>query len=148
MMRAALRALGLCATLVVAGCVTPAPDHGAYLQNAKSALESAVSETATARLAVRARLDGRSTNAFADTVVTDSEKALAPIEASFGGVDPPAPEDDTLRTSTLEHLGAASDALAEARVAIRRDDPPALREAEAALAEAVDELEQAREDLG
>lgn len=146
-MRGAARAVALAATLLVAGCVTPAPDHGAYLQNAKSALESAVSETAAARLAVQARLDGRSTNAFADTVVTDSEKALAPVEASFGGVDPPAPEDDTLRTSTLEHLGAASEALAEARVAIRRDEPGALRDAEAALAEAVDELERAREDL-
>lgn len=147
-MRTSLRALALAAAVALGGCVTPALDHGAYLENAKGALESAVSETATARLAVRARLDGRSTNAYADTVITDSEKALAPIEATFGGVDPPTTTEDRLRTSTLEHLGAASDALARARVAVRRDDAAALREAEGALSDATDGLSQALEALG
>lgn len=147
-MRAILRPVVLALVLALAGCVTPALDRGAYVENAKAALESAASETGTARLAVQARLDGRSTNAFADTVITDSEKALAPIEASFGGVDPPTQAEDALRASTLEHLGTASDALAAARVAVRRDDPAALGDAEKALGEATDELDQALEDLG
>lgn len=147
-MRPSLPTLVLAAALTLGGCVTPAFDHGAYLENAKAALQSAVSETATARLAVRSHLDGRSTNAYADTVVTDSEKALAPIEASFGGVDPPSSSDDALRDSTLKHLGAASDALAQARIAVRRDDPAALGAAEKALADATGELNQALEGLG
>jgi hypothetical protein len=143
-----LRPVVLALVLALAGCVTPALDHGAYVENAKAALQSALSETATARLAVRAHLDGQSTDAYADTVVTDSEKALAPIEASFGGVDPPVTSDDALRDSTLEHLGAASDALARARIAVRRDDPAALRAAEKALGDAGAELNRALEDLG
>lgn len=150
MKRRAVRAtfVTLAGLALLAGCVTPAPDHGAFLENARGALESAVSETATARLAVQARLDDRATNAYADGVVTDSEKAMGPIEASFGGVDPPSPADDALRTSTLEHLGTATDALATARLAVRRDDPTSLRGAATALDHAKDELEQALEELG
>lgn len=147
-MRSPLPTLVLAAALTLGGCVTPAFDHGAYLENAKAALQSAVSETATARLAVRARLDGRSPSAYADTVVTDSEKALGPIEASFGGVDPPITSDDALRDSTLKHLGSASDALAQARLAVRRDDPAALGAAEKALGDATGELNRALEELG
>jgi hypothetical protein len=138
----------LLTALALGGCVTPAPDHGAYLENARGALESAVSETATAALAVRARLDDRSTNPYADTVVTDAEKALGPIEASFGGVDPPTRTDDQLRDSTMKHLGAAADALAAARVAVRRDDPAAMRAAVDELDAVTDELDGALEDLG
>jgi hypothetical protein len=137
----------LLAALALGGCVTPALDRGAYLENARSALESAVSETATATLALRARLDDRSTNPYADTVITDAEKALGPIEASFGGVDPPTSADDRLRDSTMDHLGAASDALASARVAVRRDDPAAMRAAADELDAVTEELNAALEDV-
>lgn len=132
--------LAVTGLVALAGCVTPAPDRGAYVQNARGALESAVSETATAALAVQARLDGRSTHAFADVVVTAGEQAIGPIEASFGGVDPPTAREDALRASTLEHLGAAGDALAAARLAVRRDDPAALEAATADLDEVTEEL--------
>ncbi len=148
MARVALLAVTVLVALVaLAGCVTPAPDRGAYVQNARGALESAVSETATAALAVQARLDGRSTHAYADVVVTAGEQAIGPIEASFGGVDPPTAREDALRASTLEHLGAAGDALAAARLAIRRDDPAALEAANADLDEVTDELTTALEAL-
>lgn len=147
-MRAGAARTALLTALALGGCVTPALDHGAYLENARGALESAVSETATAALAVQARLDDRSTNPYTDTVVTDAEKALGPIEASFGGVDPPTSVDDRLRDSTMDHLGAAADALAAARVAVRRDDPAALRAAVDELDAVTDELDGALEDLG
>lgn len=142
------RLAALVATLALGGCVTPALDHGAYLENARGALQSAVSETATAALAVRARLDDRSTNPYADTVVTAAEQALGPIEASFGGVDPPTRVDDRLRDSTLDHLGAAADALAAARVAVRRDDPTAMGAAADELDAVTEQLNGALEDLG
>jgi hypothetical protein len=136
------------AALSVAGCSAPALDHGAYQQNAKSALESASSETSSAALAVRLRLSDRATNAYTDTLVTASEKAMGGIETSFGGVDPPITSDDALRDSTLKHLGSASDALAQARLAVRRDDPAALGAAEKALGDATGELNRALEELG
>lgn len=139
--------VALLSALVLGGCVTPAPDHGAFLENAKGALQSAVSETATASLAVRARLKDQSTKAYADTVVTASEKALGPIQTSFGGVDPPTRTDDALRKATMDHLGSAADALAAARIAVRRDDPTAMRAAVGQLGQATDELNAALGNL-
>lgn len=133
--------------VLLAGCVTPAFDRGAYLQNAKAALESGVSEVRTAQLAVEARLQGDATRAFTDTVVTTSEGALGPVQLSFGGVDPVDRRDDELRTRVLGELGNAEDVLADARLAVRRDDRPALRQSAAELREAGDRLEQTRSAL-
>jgi hypothetical protein len=141
-------ASALLLALTGSGCVAPAFDHGAYLENAKASLGSAVSEARTAELAVGARLDDRVTRAYADTVITESEEAIGPIEASFGTVDPPDRADDQLRDDILGILGDTEDALAEARIAVRRDDRPALRESQIALAELGDRLDQAKEDLG
>lgn len=132
---------------MLSACVTPAFTHGAYQQNAKSALESAASETATGALAVRTRLSDRATNAYADTVVTESEQAMGGIEASFGGVDPPTPAQDGLRYAVGQLLGDASDALATARIAVRRDNPAAMRDAASDLDEVTRALDQAREKL-
>jgi hypothetical protein len=143
--RAAAAALG--AAVVLAGCATPAFDHGAYVQNAKAALESAVSEARTAELAASARLDEQATKAYADTVITDSEGALGPIQTSFGGVDPPSRDDDALRAEVLSQLGDVEDALAEARIAVRRDDRPALASTRDDLADLADQLEQTRAGL-
>ena len=142
MTRRAAQALVL-ATVLLAGCVTPALNRGAYKQNAIAALESSVSETRTGQLAAQTRLRGDTTRPFADTVITSSEKAIGPIETSFGGVDPPSRADDELRHRVLDLLGDAEDALAAARIAVRRDDRPALRESAAALGRISDRLERA-----
>ena len=145
-LRAALVALAAAALL--AGCVTPALDDGAFRVNATSALESAASVTTSADLAVQARLADQAPKPYTDVVVTQSEQEIDPIEASFGGVDPPSPADDDLRDSVLDALGAAADALAHARIAVRRDDPDAMREAHVELAAAVDRLNALDASIG
>lgn len=139
-----LVSLAAVAALSVAGCSAPALDHGAYEQNAKSALESASSETASAALAVRLRLSDRATNAYTDTLVTASEKAMGGIETSFGGVDPPTPAEDGLRDSVEKSLGDAQDALSAARIAVRRDDAVAMRAAVRDLDAVTREIEDSR----
>ncbi|WP_140743670.1 hypothetical protein [Pedococcus bigeumensis] len=134
-------------TLLLGGCIAPALDRGAFEQNAKSALESAASETSTAQIAVDALLSGNATNAYADTVVTDSENAMGGIETSFGVVDPPTPTQDPLREQVLTLLGDADDALAHARIAIRRGDASSLTDARKELDDASAHLESARADL-
>ncbi|HEU4997486.1 MAG TPA: hypothetical protein VFT68_00965 [Lapillicoccus sp.] len=138
----------LAAVVVLGGCVTPALDDGAFRVNATSALESAASVTTAADLAVQARLGDQATRAYADVVVTESEQEIDPIEASFGGVDPPSPANDELRDSVLDALGAAGDALAHARIAVRRDDADAMREAHVELTASVDQLTTLRESIG
>lgn len=146
-MRAARILLVLGSALIVGGCIAPALDRGAFEQNAKSALESAASETSTAQIAVDVLLSGKATNAYADTVVTDSENAMGGIETSFGVVDPPTPTQDELRDQVLTLLGDADDALAHARIAIRRGDVSSLTDARKELDDVSSHLESARADL-
>jgi hypothetical protein len=98
-------------------------------------------------MAVQQRLDGDAPRAFADVVVTDSESAIAPIESSFGGVDPPSPADDELRDAVMQALGTAGDALSNARIAVRRDDDDGLRQAVGNLQAAQARLRSLRDSL-
>jgi hypothetical protein len=136
------------AVLALTGCVTTAVNSGAYVENGKAALDSTISATASAQLALQARLSGDAPRTFTDVVVTESEQSIAPIESSFGGVDPPTPSDDALRDAVLDAVGTAGDALSDARVAIRRDDMTALTEAGADLQAAQTALQSLRESLG
>jgi hypothetical protein len=92
-------------------------------------------------------LQGKLTRAFADTLITASEGALGPIQQSFGGVEPARRTDDALRATVLDVLGQAEDALAEARIAVRRDDAAGLRESVDELRGVGDRLEQVRAAL-
>lgn len=147
LVRAAVALAVLLSVLLQTACATPAFDRGAYLQNAKAALESATSEARTAELAASARLSGRATRAYTDTVVTSSEKAMGPIQTSFGGVDPASRRDDSLRDRVLAVLGDTEDALAQARIAVRRNDRPALERARIKLAELGQRLQDTRDGL-
>lgn len=140
-------AAALAGLLLLSGCVTPAFDSGAYVENSKSALDSAISATASAQIAVRQRLSDDAPRTFADVVVTESESAIAPIESSFGGVDPPSPADDDLRDAVLVAVGDAGDALSTARIAIRQDDTDGLRAALTDLGTAQSALQDLRSSL-
>lgn len=139
-------ALWLLSALLV-GCVAPAPDSGAYLENADSALSSAVSELRTAAQVLRNSLSDNTTTAYANTVVTASESAIGPVEDSFGNVDPPDPPADELRDKVMTMLGDASDACATARIAVRRGDRDQIRASASELSALADRMEQFREGL-
>ena len=146
--RQAVLALMLAGTVSCGGCVAPAFDSGAFTHNAIEALDSAKSETTTATLALRAKLDDRLTQAYADRVVTDSEEAIGPIEDSFGAVDPPTSDDVELRDEVTELLGNAADGLAAARIAVRSHDESQMRQSLSELDKLADRLEQKSEALG
>jgi hypothetical protein len=80
-------------------------------------------------------------------VVTDSESAMSPIQDSYGSVDPPSPSDDRQRDQVMSLLGDAADALAAARIAVRRDDPAQMRAAFKNLDDVSHRLEQAKQAL-
>lgn len=134
--------------MALSGCVVPAPDAGAFRANAKAALGSAVSEARTGALVLRSRLDGKVTNAYADTVVTESESAIGPIEDSFGNVDPPGSREDHLRSDVMAMLGDTADAFASARISVRRNDAVQMRSSATELTELADRMEHAKDGLG
>jgi hypothetical protein len=137
----------LMALVAVSGCVAPTTDSGAYRQNAAAAIRSALGEARTGALAVQARLDAKVTNAYVDTVVTQSESALGPIEDSFGSVDPPSRRDDDLRDHVGTMLSDTADALSTARIAVRREDRAGMRASVRELARLGDQLDQAQQAL-
>lgn len=149
-MRRAIPALAatIVGAVLLTGCVTPALDSGAFRHNARGAIGSGLSETSTAALTVEQVLAGRLTDAVADTSLSNCEDAIGPIEDSFGKVQPSHGRDDPLRTKVLDALGDADAAIADARIAHRRDDTEALRSALADLRSVTDEFERLEQDLG
>jgi hypothetical protein len=138
-------ALAIVACAALSSCVSPALDDGQFDTKALKAVEAASSEVATGSLVVRNDLADQVLGTYADVVVTGSETALGSISASFGSVQPPSPGSDETRDAVLLALSDAEDALAHARIAVRRSDRAQL---EASLAElekssaALDRLDQ------
>ena len=99
---------------VLTGCVAPALDSGAFRDNAIAALDSAVSDTRTAAMALQNLLVDRIPRPYADTVVTQSEQSIGPVEDSFGSVDPPSTGDLQLRDGRAQLPGLGFVWLAEA----------------------------------
>lgn len=141
-------ALALLALVLLAGCVAPALDSGAFQRNAVGALDSGVSDTRSAALGVENLLDRRLPKPYADTVVTDSEQAIGPVQDSFGNVDPPTRADERLRDEVTGLLSEADDALAKARIALRKDDGPGMRQSVGALRDVADRMERESGRLG
>lgn len=137
----------LIAALVFGGCVSPAFDSGAFKANGAGALDSALSETRTSALMVQSRLEGRVTHQAADVVVTESEEAMGPVQDSFGNVDAPSRADDALRARVVDLLDQAASAITAARVAVRRDDRPAMSRAVAQLNRVADQLDAVGQEL-
>jgi hypothetical protein len=146
--RVGLVAWPLASCALLTGCLTPAPNDTVYRAKAASAVEAAISEVETARLAVTTVLDGRATGAYTDVLLTDSETELGPIQASFASVQPPATDTaDVVRAQVLDLLGQAEDALADARIAARRGDQAALGNSVSTLDQISAQLEAAKGDL-
>jgi hypothetical protein len=122
-------ALGaLLSASVLAGCVTPATGNDSYRAKARSSVQSAISETETVRIVLRTLQRDGIFATTADETVTSSETALGSISAAFGSVQPP-PEGDSIHDGTSALLSDTEDALVAARIAVRRKDSPAVREA-------------------
>ena len=138
-------ALGL--ALCLAGCVSPARTDEQYHAKAVVAVESAAGEVANVELAVTQRQARKLPGAYADEVVTSSETTLGAIGDAFGSVQPPSPASDGTRDDVGEALGGAQDAVAAARIAVRRDDADALTDALDELDAAGGELETAEAGL-
>lgn len=127
--------------------MAPAFDSGAFTHNAIEALDSAQSESTTAALALRARLDDKLPQPYVDNVVTDSEQAIGPIQDSFGSVDPPIRADNQLRDAVSRLLGDTADALAAARIAVRQHDESGMRQSATDLEKLAQQLEQKSQAL-
>lgn len=134
------------AVLLLAGCVTPATGADSYQDKAAMSVKAAISEVETARLTVRAMLDDRILRRYADETVSASEQALASISEAFGSVQPPQGTDQ-VRDEVTTVLSDAEDAVAMARIAVRRSDRTRLQQVQVDLTKVADDLGELKERL-
>ncbi len=138
--------VALAAVLVlVAGCGRDAGE--VYRDSAVTVLQATLSEGRSAELAGRLWVAGRSTQAFAVVLVSDSDTGVGTDTAWFEDQQPPAAVDDAVRERTLDALDAASSAVQGVRISLERSDRPGTRSALAELRSANADLESLAEEL-
>jgi hypothetical protein len=134
------------ALAALGGCATPEGDPTAYREEALSTLKAAHSSVQSVRLALGARLDDKLFGRSADDAVSSGEQALSGTAGTFTGLQPP-PGADAVRDAATKVLSDAQDAVENARIAVRRDDPKAMRQAYDAVGKAVQEIDRAGKEL-
>jgi hypothetical protein len=109
----------LSSCLLLAACAGPVPDYGAYRHAALNTATAMVSNLASAQLAARLGLQGRSFPAFTDGNVTNAENDADSVNSTFGSRQPPDARADALRQKMLQALSDATSALTDLRIAVR-----------------------------
>jgi hypothetical protein len=144
--RAAARTIfilaGLCAAPIAAGCASPSPSYADYQGKVQQTATAMISAVATGQLAAGLLVAGRSTGAFTVAVVTDAEKDADSVQTALDSRQPPDGRSIALKEQADQAVQAAVTGLADLRIAVRRNDMPGIRQAQAELAKALPQLER------
>src|SRR3954447_13472320 len=134
------------AAFTASACATPEGDPSMYRDEAVSTLSAAESSVVTVRIVLTTRLRDRTFGRAADDAVTTAETSLSSTAGTFEGLQPPRGA-DAVRQQATQLLSDAEDTVAAARIAVRRDDPAAMRQALVAVAGVAARLDRAPETL-
>lgn len=134
------------AALAASGCGTPEGNVSRYQAEALGTLRAAQSSAQAVLITLDLRLSDRTFGRAADDAVTGAEGSLSSTAGTFEALQPPRGA-DAVREQATSLLSRAEDAVAAARIAIRRDDRTAMRAARNDLATAVDDLDHAPDAL-
>ena len=110
--------------VAVAGCGDP--DQQMRSEGARAARDAA-SEVRTARLAAQSLLDHKLWAQPATVLVSDAEDALGKVATTFGAQQPETEESRKIYDQTTEALANAENSVTDLRIALRSDDPAAVR---------------------
>jgi hypothetical protein len=139
-------ALALGSVSAASGCATPEGDPALYHDEAVSTLQAAQSAVVTVKITLDARLKGRTFARAADDAVSGAESSLSSIARTFEGLQPPRGA-DAVRKKATDLLSSAEDAVAAARIAMRRDDRTAMLQAQDSVSTSADDLGKAPDSL-
>jgi hypothetical protein len=140
--RAAAMLAGLCTALVAAGCASPSPSYPDYRGKVQQTATAMISAVATGQLAAGLLVAGRSTGTFTDAVVTDAEKDADSAQTALDSRQPPDARSIALKQQADQAVQSAVTGLTDLRIAVRRDDIPGIRRADAELAKVLPQLER------
>ena len=105
------------------------------------------SDLASARLAAQIGLRGKSFPTFTDGNVTDAENDADSVNSTFTSRQPPDAGSGALRQKMLQDLSDGTSALTDLRVAVRMDDPAAVRKALAEVGKSLKTFNHLQQDL-
>jgi len=132
---------------LIAACAGPVPDYGAYRHAALNTATAVVSDLASAQLAARLGLHGQSFPAFTDGNITDAENDADSVNSTFGSRQPPDARSDALRQTMLQALSDTTSALTDLRVAVRMENPAAVRKALAEVGRSLKTFDRLQQEL-
>lgn len=136
---AVLAALAL-AVLALTGCTAPTPTADRHRNASEQTVVDLLSAVNTGILVAEAHREGKAFSPCLKTTAGDAEEAARSIADTFGVLQPPTPEADLLRARLLPLCDDAVNALADLRIALRRDDAEGVAEAARLLEENADAL--------
>ena len=105
------------------------------------------SDLASARLAAQIGLRGKSFPTFTDGNVTDAENDADSVNSTFTSRQPPDAGSGALRQKMLRALSDGTSALTDLRVAVRMDDPAAVRKALAEVGKSLKTFSDLQQEL-
>ena len=132
---------------LIAACAGPVPDDGAYRHAALNTAMAMASDLASARLAAQIGLRGKSFPTFTDGNVTDAENDADSVNSTFTSRQPPDAGSGALRQKMLRALSDGTSALTDLRVAVRMDDPAAVRKALGEVGKSLKTFNHLQQDL-
>jgi len=139
------------AVVVLPACVSvtaPARTTGAYKVHATKTAEAVVSALKTASLTVEMAERDRAFPPYVSVSLGEAESDAGGVQSSFESIQPPGARSDDLRAQLVPLLDEATGALADARIAARRNDTDALAATAEPLDRAARELEAFLEEHG
>lgn len=133
--------VGLCAALLLTGCVGPARTTGRYEGKATRTANDAVSALQTAAIAVRTSRRGSLLGPYLNVLLTQAETEYGSVQQTFDSIQPPdTKRADDLRNTLDTILSDGSDILGQLRILARRGDEKGLVDAAAGIPDVVRKL--------
>ena len=146
------RTVGVLLVLGLGACtshpVGPARTFEDYERKAGTTAESALSAVQTVRLTAETASAGDAFGPYSSIVISDQEDALAGVQGTFGSIQPPSTDADSLREELDQLLGDALGHVTDVRIAVRRGQLAQLADVAEPLAGDAESLERFIEDHG
>jgi HPt (histidine-containing phosphotransfer) domain-containing protein len=133
----------IAAVMVLASaCAESSDNYGDFQAKARQTAKELVSALQTADLAAGALLAHRLTGAAADVVVSQAEQDATSAQNTFDSRQPPDSRSVALKNHVDDPLQQATSGLTQLRIAVRRGDPAAIKQAAHALQAPLDVLKK------
>jgi NTP pyrophosphatase (non-canonical NTP hydrolase) len=128
--------------VATAGCVSPSRTDDDYRHKAANTAQTVASSLQTARLGVKAAVDGKTFGPYLTRLLAEAEEDAEGAQAAFDAVQPPSEHADAIHDELADLLTDALDTLRGLRIAVRRSDLAKLRETARPLGELADKLDE------